>query len=35
MEGDLHSLLKIKKQFQYYEAVEVIKQIIEGYINIY
>ena len=35
MEGDLHSLLKTKKQFQYYEAVEIIRQIIEGYINIY
>lgn len=35
MEGDLHTLLKQKKQFPYYEAVEVIKQIIIGYYDIY
>ncbi len=35
MEGDLHSLLKQKKQFPYYEAVEILKQIIVGYCDIY
>lgn len=35
MEGDLHTLLKQKKQFPYYEACEVVKQIINGYFDIY
>jgi serine/threonine protein kinase len=35
MEGDLHNLLKAKKQFGYYEACEIIQQIITGYYDVY
>ena len=35
MEGDLHTLLKQRKQFPYYEAVEITKQIIIGYYDVF
>ncbi len=31
----MHTLLKQKKQFPYYEACDIIKQIINGYYDVY
>ena len=34
-EGDLAGVLKEKRQMNYYEAVEVLRQLVEGYRDIY
>jgi len=35
MEGDLNALLKQRKQFPYYEAVEILSQIVNGWVHVW